>query len=76
MVRSLVVLVAVAGTAAAQPFDPHGSGHEPPPVDREFHLAPRAAAAFAPATASRPTLPTEDEVRVLVRVLLPWAKGV
>jgi hypothetical protein len=74
MIRSLVVLVAVAGSAAA--FDPHGSGHEPPPVEREFHLTPRVAPAVEPAAPPRMTRWTEDDVRALVNVLLPWAKGV
>lgn len=57
------------------PTNPHGTGKEPTPIEREYHMEPTAEPRL---TDSVPAMPakrlTGDLVDVLGRVL-PWLRG-
>lgn len=58
------------------PTNPHGNGKEQTPIERDFHVPPAAEPRLTDAVPTLPLPRKTAEVWVVLRLALPWLKGI
>ncbi len=78
-ILAIGLLVAGTGIAIAKPpggpTNPHCTGKEPTTIEREFHLPTEAEPRLTDPVPTLPAKRIQGEVIDMLRLALPWLKG-